>query len=353
MTGRIGQALAVLESRFPVDPDVLTAIGSEPVPGHLKRWWWCIGGTPAYLFLVQLVSGILLTFYYVPSPEFAYDSVVAISSEVRFGSYIRSVHRWSSHLMIVTLLLHMMRVFFTGAYRPPRELNWMIGCCLLLLTLGAGFTGYSLVWEQLSFWGATVAANLLAAVPLIGDQLADFLRGGDTVGQSMLTRLFVLHIGALPTMMLGCVAIHIYLIRAHGVSELGSPTSDDSRRFPFFPNHFLTEVALALFLMFLVTCLALIFPAGVGDRADPLDTPDHIKPEWYFFWAFHWLKLMPDQVAVVTQGLFLAVIFFWPLLDNWIRKKWPGSEASMVFGATGVIGLLVLTLLETLHLTAQ
>ena len=141
----------------------------------------------------------------------------------------------------------MLRVFFTGAYRPPRELNWMIGCCLLLLTLGAGFTGYSLIWEQLSYWGATVAANLLAAVPWVGDQLAGFLRGGDTVGQNMQTRLFVLHIGALPTLMLGCLAIHIYLVRAHGVSELGSPRSPDSEHFPFFPDHFLTKSRLRCF----------------------------------------------------------------------------------------------------------
>ena len=124
-----------LQSRLPVDQEALRAIGSEPIPGHLRRWWWCIGGTPAYLFVVQIASGILLTFYYVPSPEFAYDSVAAISSEVRFGSYLRSIHKWSSHLMIIAMLLHMLRVFFTGAYRPPRELNWMVGCGLLLLTL--------------------------------------------------------------------------------------------------------------------------------------------------------------------------------------------------------------------------
>ena len=328
----------------------MSELTNEPVPHHLKHWWFALGGTPAYLFVVQIASGILLTFYYVPSPEFAYESVAAISAEVRFGSYLRSIHKWSSHLLIVAMLLHMMRTFFTGAYRPPRELNWMIGCCLLLLTIGAGFTGYSLVWEQLSYWGATVAANILAAVPLAGDQLAGFLRGGDTVGQSMLTRLFVLHIGAIPTLMMGCVASHIYLVRAHGVSELGSPRSPDSEPFPFFPNHFLTEVALALFLMFLVTCLALVFPAGLGDKADPLETPEHIKPEWYFFWAFRWLKLMPDQVAVVTQGLFLALIFCWPLLDSWIRKCRPHSEASMAIGAVGVVLLLALTLWETLYL---
>ena len=350
MSSGIGASLEWLRSRFPVSPRTLTAIGSEPIPGHLNRWWWCLGGTPAYLFLVQIVSGILLTFHYVPSAEFAYESVAAISQEIRFGSYLRSIHKWSSHLMIISMLLHMMRVFFTGAYRPPRELNWMIGCCLLVLTLGAGFTGYSLVWEQLSYWGATVAANILGAVPLAGNQLAGFLLGGDTVGQSMLTRMFALHIGAIPTLMMGCVAAHIYLVRAHGVSELGPPGSPDAEPFPFFPNHFLTEVALALFLMFLVTCMAIVFPAGLGDRADPLETPEHIKPEWYFFWAFRWLKLMPDRIAVVTQGLFLVLIAGWPLLDGWIRRRWPGSEASMVFGAVAVLLLLALTLWETVDL---
>ncbi len=339
-----------LRSRFPVDQEALTAIGSEPIPGHLRRWWWCIGGTPAYLFLVQVVSGILLTFYYVPSPEFAYDSIIAINEEIRFGGYLRSVHKWSSHLMIITLMLHMLRVFFTGGYRVPRELNWMVGCGLLLLTLGAGFTGYSLVWEQLSYWGATVAANILSAIPVLGDQLASFLRGGDTVGQNMLTRLFVLHIGAIPTLMIGCVAIHIYLVRAHGVSQLGRPDTADSKPFPFFPDHFLTEVALALFLMFLLTCLALIFPAGLGDRADPLETPEHIKPEWYFFWAFRWLKLMPDQAAVLTQGLFLLLIVLWPVVDGEIRKRRPGSEISMAIGGAAVVLLLALTVWEALYL---
>ena len=350
MRHRLSDPAQWLRSRFPVDQEALTAIGSEPIPGHLRRWWWCIGGTPAYLFLVQIASGILLTFYYVPSPEFAYDSVAAISDEVRFGSYLRSIHMWSSHLMIIAMLLHMLRVFFTGAYRPPRELNWMVGCGLLLLTLGAGFTGYSLVWEQLSYWGATVAANILSAIPIMGDQLAAFLRGGDTVGQNMLTRLFVLHIGAIPTLMIGCLAIHIYLVRAHGVSELGSPNTSDSEPFPFFPNHFLTEVALALFLMFFLTCLALIFPADLGERANAMETPEHIKPEWYFFWAFRWLKLMPDQVAVVTQGLFLLLIVLWPVIDGRIRKRHPESETSVAVGGAAVVLLLALTVWEALYL---
>jgi len=339
-----------LRDRFPIDQQVLISMGSEPVPGHLKRWWWCLGGTPAYLFIIQAITGVLLTFYYVPTPEGAYESVQTITNEIRFGWYIRSLHKWSANLMIIALLLHMMRVFFTGAYRKPREGNWILGCLLLFITLGFGFSGYSLIYEQLSYWGATVAGNILEAVPLVGNQLANFLRGGAQVGSNMLTRLFVFHIGALPTLMVVVLLAHLLLMRAHGVSDLGSPSEPEAPRFPFIPDHLLTEIGIAMFLMFLLTFLAIVFPVGMGPRADPLTTPEHIKPEWYFFWAFRWLKLVPDQVAVITQGLFLGVLVAWPFFDTLIRKRRPESEASVWIGA-GVVGfLLILTIWEAVAL---
>lgn len=338
------------KERFPVDQQVLISMGSEPVPGHLKRWWWCLGGTPAYLFIIQCVTGVLLTFYYVPTPEEAYESVQLITDEIRFGWYIRSLHKWSSNLMIVALLFHMMRVFFTGAYRKPREGNWILGCLLLFVTLGFGFSGYSLIYEQLSYWGATVAGNILEAVPLVGSQLADFLRGGPYVGSNMLTRLFVFHIGALPTIMVLLLLAHLLLMRAHGVSELGSPAKRDMVRFPFIPDHLLTEIGIAMFLMFLLSFLAIVFPVGMGPKADPLITPEHIKPEWYFFWAFRWLKLVPDQVAVVTQGIFLGIFVAWPFVDAWIRRKRPKSETSVWIGMCIVGFLLTLTVWEAVAL---
>jgi quinol-cytochrome oxidoreductase complex cytochrome b subunit len=339
-----------LHQRFPIDQQVLISMGREPVPGHLKRWWWCLGGTPAFLFLVQAVTGVLLTFYYVPTPEKAYESVQMITNEIRFGWYIRSLHKWSATLMIIALLLHMMRVFFTGAYRKPREGNWILGCFLLLLTLGFGFTGYSLIYEQLSYWGATVAGNILDAVPLAGPYLADFLRGGPHVGSNMLTRLFVFHIGALPTIMVAVLLAHLLLMRAHGVSELEPTSEADAVRFPFIPDHLLTEIGIAMFLMFLLSFLAVVFPVGMGPKANPLVTPEHIKPEWYFFWAFRWLKLVPDRVAVITQGLFLGILVAWPLFDGWIRRKRPGSEASVWVGACVVGILLTLTIWEAVAL---
>jgi quinol-cytochrome oxidoreductase complex cytochrome b subunit len=154
--------------RLPVSGVELQELTNEPVPSHLRRWWFCLGGTPAYLFVVQLFTGILLAFYYKPAPTTAYESVQYITNEVTYGWYFRSMHKWAATLMIAAVILHQMRVYFTGAFRRPRELNWIVGMCLLLVTMLIGFTGYSLVYEQLSFCGATVGANICDTVPIVG-----------------------------------------------------------------------------------------------------------------------------------------------------------------------------------------
>jgi len=346
----IAAAWSWFRTRVPIDEEFLRHMSAEPVSGHLKRWWWCLGGTPLYLFMLQLLTGIILTFYYVPNPEHAYESIQKITYEIPFGWYLRSFHKWSANLMIVAVILHMMRVYFTSAYRKPRELNWVIGVCLLFITLIFGFTGYSLIWEQLSYWGITVAGNIAAATPFIGEYAANFLRGGTDVGANTLTRFFVFHIGVLPTLMIALLIVHVYLIRSLGVSELEGGTATDDKKYPFFPDHFLTELALAAFLMFLITCLAVIFPAGLGDQANPLVTPEHIKPEWYFFWAFRWLKLMTDSTAVVTQGIFILFIMAWPFIDGWIRKRWKASQVSIFIGILVILYLLGLTVWEAIYL---
>ena len=337
-----------LAERIPIDPDAVRHFTSEPVPSHLRRWWWCLGGTPAYLFVVMATTGILMTFYYVPDPAGAYESVQRITEELPFGWYIRSVHKWAANLMIVAVILHMMRVFFTGAYRRPRELNWMIGFGLLLCTLFFGFTGYSLVYEQLSYWGATVAGNLTEAVPGIGPTLARFMRGGETVGDNTLTRFFVFHIGVLPTLVTLLLFLHLLLIRLHGVTEYRFADDPPGRTFPFFPDHFLTELIIGVFLMFLLTCLACTFPAEMGPKANPLVTPEHIKPEWYFYFTFRWLKLTGLTFAVLSLGFAGFVGFLWPLLDAAVRQLRPGSEFSVYVGIVVVIGLMALTLWEAI-----
>ncbi|MBC8514874.1 cytochrome bc complex cytochrome b subunit [bacterium] len=335
-------------SRMPVNEEAIKEFGSEAVPGHLKRWWFALGGTPAYLFIVQVFTGILLTFYYIPNPEKAYDSVRYITETVPFGWYIRGMHLWGSHLLIVAVILHMMRAFFTGTYRKPRELTWVLGVLLLLLMMGMGFTGYSLVYEQLSYWGATVASNLTESAPGIGPILANFIRGGAEIGENTLTRFYIFHIAAVPTLLVMVLAGHIWMVRTHGVKELHFEDEEESEKgtFPFFPNHFLTELLVGLVLMVLLSTLSVVFPATLADPANPLVTPEHIKPEWYFLFTFRWLKLAGTDMAIATMGLFALLFVGWPWVDKLLRKKNPSSEASVLIGSLVTLGLVGMTMWE-------
>ncbi len=351
-----GSGLSSRVQRFfaeaiPLDWDALRTVGAEPVPYHLASWWWCLGGTPLYLFVVQVATGILLTFYYVPDPSGAYESVLKITQEVRFGWYLRSLHKWSANLMIVAVFLHMLRVFFTGAYRRPRQLNWCIGCGLLGCTLGFGFTGYSLIYEQLSFWGATVATNLVEALPLVGPPAALLMRGGAEVSGNTLTRFFVFHIGLLPTVMFALLVAHIVLIRLHGVTELefrGKRVPASERTFPFWPHHASTELLIGVLLMFVLTVLALAAPAELGPKANPAVTPEHIQPEWYFFFSFRLLKLTSLKTSVYLTAALGAGMFLWPFLEEMLhrRLRMP-RDVSVALGVLAFLGFLILTVWES------
>ncbi len=336
---------------FPFNWELLRHAGAEPVPYHLKKWWFCLGGTVLYLFIIQVVTGIALTFYYVPSPEQAYESVANITQNVRFGWYIRSLHKWSSNFMIVALFLHVMRVYFTGAYRHPRQLNWMIGFGLLAITLVFGFTGYSLIYEQLSYWGATVAANLAEATPLVGSWLGYFLRGGPTIGENTLTRFFVLHIGVLPTVAFILIGLHILLIRLQGVTELefeNEKVPEKQRYFRFWPDHVTTELMIGVLLMYILTIFALVFPAELGEKANPAVTPAHIKPEWYFYFNYRLLKLTSLRVSVVLTMALGAIALFWPFIEEFLRKRFNISDRfSIMIGVFAVLTIILFTVWES------
>jgi quinol-cytochrome oxidoreductase complex cytochrome b subunit len=248
--------------------------------------------------------------------------------------------------MIAAVILHQIRVFFTGAYRRPREINWFVGMCLLLCTLLTGFTGYSLVFEQLSFWGATVGANIADATPIIGGFLKNMMLGGETYNQATLSRFFVLHAAILPVTIVLLIAVHITVIRLQGVTEFRFKDEETGtpKTFNFFPDHLYTELMIGLVLMILLSALATIFPATLGPAANPLQTPEIIKPEWFFYVAFRWLKLFSGTAAILSMGFVLFVMFAWPFIDALIRKKTRFQEASVwvgIFGALAIIGLTV------------
>lgn len=339
-----------IAERIPINGEQLREITNEPVPNHLKRWWFCLGGTPAYLFVVQIVTGILLAFYYQSAPSTAYESVRYITHEATFGWYIRSLHKWAATLMIAAVILHQMRVYFTSAYRRPRELNWVIGMALLMCTLLTGFTGYSLVFEQLSFWGATVAANISDAAPLIGGFAKQMLLAGDGYNDRTLSRFYILHAAVLPTTIVMLVAVHIAMIRMHGVTELQfeDEKTDAPKHFNFFPDHLLTELMIGLVLMILLSALAVCLPAGMGPKADPLTTPEEIKPEWFFYVSFRWLKLFSLTLAVISTGFIVAAMFVWPWIDKVLRRVTGMEDISVYIGILATFALVGLTVWEAI-----
>jgi ubiquinol-cytochrome c reductase cytochrome b subunit/cytochrome b6 len=328
-----------IQNSFPVDQEALVRISSEPIPNHLKRWWWALGGTPLILLTIQIITGIMLIFYYVPEPERAYDSVNYITYTAKFGWLIRSIHRWASNLMIATLLLHMIRVFFTQTYRRPRELNWMFGVCLFLLSLMFGFTGYSLVYEQMSYWAMKVGTGIAGATPLVGNWIANFMRGGSEIGHNTLTRFFLFHVVILPFLAILAISIHVYLIRTLGVSKL--EFRDDIKKtqktFPFFPDHVYTELIIVTIVMILLISLSLLFPVSLGDKADPNVTPLHIKPEWYFYPVFRWLKITNLSVGVLGPIIFILILFLWPFIDKFLERYFPKMEVGFWIGVAGLI----------------
>ncbi len=339
-----------LQDRLPVSGEQLRELTNEPVPYHLKRWWFALGGTPAYLFIVQIVTGILLAFYYQPSPATAYESVRYITEEVAFGWYIRGIHKWGATLMIAAVILHQMRVYFTGAYRKPREINWMVGMMLLICTLMIGFTGYSLVFEQLSYWGATVGANISDVVPVVGIYMKKMMLAGEVYNEQTLPRFFILHAAVLPVTLVVLLVIHIGIIRLQGVTEFEfeDEPKDAPKTFAFFPDHLMIELTIGLALMVVLSALATILPAELGPPADPLTTPEVIKPEWFFYVAFRWLKLFSGTTAVLSMGLIVFTVFAWPFIDSWIRRKTRFTEASVWIGIVGVLTIIGLTVWEAL-----
>lgn len=175
-----------------------------------------LGILSAFTFIELSVTGLLLMFYYTPAIEHAYTNIMRLQSQVPFGQLLRNLHRWGAHLMVILVVLHMARVFYTGAYKPPREFNWVIGVFLLLLTLGASFTGYLLPWDQLAFWAITVGTSVASYAPILGGQARQFLLGGPEIGQEALTRFYALHVILIPAAIALLTSLHIWRVRKDG-----------------------------------------------------------------------------------------------------------------------------------------
>ncbi len=212
------RAASWIDARYAVSEPLAKAL-QKPVPHYARRWFYCLGGITAFLFVTQAVTGIMLAFYYVPTPEAAFSSIQFIETQVRFGAAVRAIHHWAANGMIVMCLAHMARVFIMGAYKPPRELNWVAGVLLLVLTLAFGFTGYLLPWDQRAYWATTVGSEIAGSLPIIGDLALVFLRVGWNVSALTLSRFYALHVILLPILTLGVMGLHFLMVRRQGLAQ--------------------------------------------------------------------------------------------------------------------------------------
>lgn len=194
-------------------------------PEPLGNWWNTLGSASLFLFLLQGATGIFLTVYYTPSPDHAYDSIQYIMNDVAFGWLIRGIHHWGASLMVLVVFIHMLRTFVTASYKYPRELTWLIGIGLLLLTVGMGFTGYLLPWHQMAYWATMVGTAIAGSAPFVGGFILQALRGGPDLSALTLQRFFAAHIWILPAMLAALIGVHLYLIIKHGESHF--PDKED------------------------------------------------------------------------------------------------------------------------------
>jgi quinol-cytochrome oxidoreductase complex cytochrome b subunit len=343
MTGVAGW----LDERTRLGP-VLGALLHVRVPMTARTYYF--GGIALFLFGIQVVTGTLLTLYYKPTPEAAYESVQFITSDVSFGWLIRSVHHWTANLMILFVALHLVRIFYQAAYKFPREVTWVVGCMLLLVTLGFGFTGYLLPWDQRAYWATVVGTEIAAAVPFVGDALLQFLRGGTDVTGETMSRFFGIHVLVLPLLLGALMGGHLVLVHQLGLANPKRPTprtptaeheSEPLR--PFFPHYLLDEVVAWYFILAVLVVLASLFPAGLEEPADPLVTPAHTKPEWYYLGVYQFLKLVPRSVGIIGAIVAVALLIVWPFLDR-NPEVLARRRLLAVGGATlAIAGLIALT----------
>lgn len=316
----------------------------KDLPQHLDWWPYTLGAIPLTLFGLLVGTGLLLTFYYVPSPDKAYESVEQITYEVYLGWFVRGVHKLSVDLMILFLLFHVIRVFLTRAYQAGGELKWVSGSVVLFVTFAMGFTGYSLVYDNVSYWGMTVVTSMLGGLPVVGTPLMYLLRGGEDVSAGTLLRLYDLHTKLLPILLGGLVAGHVVVVRLVGFAEVKG-----SRGFhPFYPEHTLEMGAIAVGLLVLIVDLVMIFPPAVGVPANPQEVAVDVSPPWYFSAPYMWITLLPGPLALWSLLGAAGLFVIYPFMDRILSERgWPMAAINAAVAALVVGLVVVLMVLDT------
>jgi ubiquinol-cytochrome c reductase cytochrome b subunit len=321
-------------------------------------WSATLGSLCVMLFAVLVVSGIFLAMYYNPSPDKAYQSVDYIMKDVPLGALLRGIHHWGASAMVIAVFLHLMTNFFSGTYKAPREVTWIGGVCLLLITLGLGFTGYLLPWDMKAFWATVVSTNIPKDIPVVGKFITRLALGGENVSGSTLTRFYAIHAMLLPALLAFFAAFHIYLVRIHGMAEEPAEprrSTPDPRPsvlepvYRFYPEH-TWRSSLVFAAVFLVLIGLSLFGHIPREQIAGTLVESYLpRPEWYYMWLFQLLTYFPGQWepigSLVIPTLGLVLLFSVPFLGRSRLLGVAHRPLPLAVGVTAIIGIVYLTVM--------
>ena len=299
--------------------DLLNDALYENIPGG-ARWRYVWGSTLVFTFFLQVITGILLWMAYSPSAQTAWESVYFIQTQMTLGWLVRGIHHFAAQAMVVLMAIHLMQVIVDGAYKAPREVNFWLGIVLMMIVLGLSLTGYLLPWDQKGYYATKVATNIMGVTPVIGTQMQEVVQGGPEYGHHTLTRFFALHAGVLPGLLIGFLALHIYVFRRHGIHAKAPVKGPDSK---FWPDQILKDAVACLGVLAVVMLLAIFQGAELSAPADPAEPYSAARPEWYFLFLFRFLKFESVDAlglefgAIYVPGALMAILVLMPLIAIW------------------------------------
>jgi len=316
-------------------------VAEHPVPRNTASWWYVFGSAALVVFMLQLVTGILLALIYVPSAGQAWSSLQALNHDVTLGWFIRAMHGWGSNFMVAIVLIHMTQVFLFGAYKFPRELTWILGVFLLLMTLGMAFSGQVLRFDQDAYWGLGIGASIASRVPVAGPAVVKLMLGGPIIAGATLSRFFALHVFVIPGMLIGFVCLHLLMVVKLGINEWPAPgrmvrratylrdyhTLTTQEGAPFVPYAVWKDMFFAAFVLLAVAACALWFgPFGPTGEPDPTIIQTVPKPDYFFLWLYALLSLLPPSLEtpalLIGPVIVILALLLLPFLSGEGEKSW-------------------------------
>lgn len=320
-------------------------------------WSATLGSLCVLLFAVMAVTGVFLAMYYNPSPDKAYQSIDYIMTQVHLGRILRGIHHWGAGAMVIAVFVHMLTSFFSGSFRAPRELTWMIGVCLFLVTLGLGFTGYLLPWDQKAYWATVVSANIPGDIPVVGQWIRRTLLAGDTVSGLTLTRFYAIHMLFLPGLMMGLIFVHVYLVRIHGPAE--HPVAETTGKKPepgmqkgpyrFFPEHMARGAVIFSVVFLAILILSWVAEVPREDIAGTVDETYLPRPEWYYMWLFQLLTYFSGATETVGSLVIpiagVLLLFALPFLGSSTLRAFADRPLATATAVACLVGVVYLSLM--------